>query len=326
MLSQFLDGPRARSAFVLKVVLDSPWSMRIEDDAPISIVAITHGRMWIVHNGSSVPVPLTAGDVVIARGTEHYVLTDDPAREPTVVIGRGGHCRTLDGTRIFESMSLGVRTWGTSAVRPDVMLVGSYQTDGEVSRWLLDALPPIVVLRSTDWESPLIALLADEAVRAEPGQQVVLDRLLDLLLVGALRAAFAGGAVTVPAWFTAESDEVVGPVIRRMQDDPGHPWTVAELAAAARVSRAQLARRFQELVGEPPMTFLTRWRMSLAADLMVEPDATVTAVAKTVGYGSPFTFSTAFKRAHGRSPRTYRDEQRAEASDRRSSLTAPHGA
>ena len=94
-----------------------------------------------------------------------------------------------------------------------------------------------------------------------------------------------------------------------MQNDPGRPWTVATLAASVGVSRALLARRFHELVGEPPMTFLTGWRMALAADLMVEPDATVTAVARAVGYGSPFTFSTAFKRAHGRSPRAYRDEQ-----------------
>ena len=141
----------------------------------------------------------------------------------------------------------------------------------------------------------------------------MLDRLLDLLLVGALRAAFANGAVTVPAWFSASTDPIVGRVIHLMQNDPGRPWTVAGLAASVGVSRALLARRFHELVGEPPMTFLTGWRMALAADLMVQPDATVTAVARQVGYGSPFTFSTAFKRAHGRSPRAYRDEQLAAA-------------
>lgn len=321
VLAQFLDGPRAKSAFVLKVVLDAPWAMRIEDEAPLSVVAITHGNSWIVPLDGSEPVALTAGDLVIARGPDHYVVAADPAVEPTIVIDPGGHCRTLDGRSLVDTMALGVRTWGTSTTGPDVMLVGTYQSEGEVSRWLLDALPPLVVLRATDWESPIVGLLAAEAVKEEPGQQVVVDRLLDLLLVGALRAAFAAGAVTVPAWFRASADPVVGPVVRLMQNDPGHPWTVADLAAAVGVSRAALARRFHALVGEPPMTFLTGWRLALAADLMVEPDATVTAVAKAVGYSSPFTFSTAFKRAHGRSPRAYRDEQRAAAADGLGTIT-----
>lgn len=316
VLEQFLDGPRARSAFVLKVVLDAPWAMRIEDEAPLSVVSITHGSAWIVPLDSSTspgPVALGPGDVVLARGPDHYVIAADPTVEPTIVIDPGGRCRTLDGRSLIDTMSLGVRTWGTSTTGSDVMLVGTYQTDGELSRWLLEALPPLVVLRARDWESPILALLADEAVKEAPGQQVVVDRLLDLLLIGALRAAFATGAVTVPAWFSASSDPIVGPVIRSMQNDPALPWTVASLAAAVGVSRALLARRFHELVGEPPMTFLTGWRMSLAADLIVEPGATVTAVAKAVGYSSPFTFSTAFKRAHGRSPRAYRDEQVAAA-------------
>jgi AraC-like DNA-binding protein len=91
-----------------------------------------------------------------------------------------------------------------------------------------------------------------------------------------------------------------------MQNEPAAPWTVATLAASVGVSRALLARRFHELVGQPPMSFLTSWRMALAADLIVEGDATVGAVARQVGYGSPFTFSTAFKRVHGLSPKGYR--------------------
>ena len=96
-----------------------------------------------------------------------------------------------------------------------------------------------------------------------------------------------------------------------LHDDPAHPWTVAELAAAVGVSRASLARRFHEIVGEPPMAFLTGWRMALAADLLLADGATVTAVARATGYSSPFTFSTAFKRAHATSPRAYRDRARA---------------
>jgi AraC-like DNA-binding protein len=204
-------------------------------------------------------------------------------------------------------MELGVRTWGNRADGSDVMLVGAYQTDGEVSRWLLDALPAVVVLRAGDWECPAIPLLAAEISRAEPGQQSVLDRLLDLLLVSALRAAFSSGAVAVPAWFSANADPVVGRVLRLMHGEPDTPWTLAQLAAAAGVSRALLARRFHELVGKSPIAFLRSWRMALAADLLVEREATVTSVARAVGYDSPFTFSAAFKRAHGVSPTAYRE-------------------
>ena len=91
-----------------------------------------------------------------------------------------------------------------------------------------------------------------------------------------------------------------------LHHDPAQPWTVAALATGAGVSRAALARRFNELVGEPPMAFLTGWRIALAADLLREPDATVGSVAPQVGYGTPFALSTAFKRVRGISPQEYR--------------------
>ncbi|MBA3780979.1 MAG: AraC family transcriptional regulator [Nocardioides sp.] len=315
-LAGFLDGPRARSAFVMRIVLEPPWSMRIDDEAPLSVVAITHGSQWLLPapswGGPQEPLELRAGDVLIIRASEPYVVADQPATEPSIVIDPGGQCRTLDGRSLVQSMELGVRTWGNAATGSDVMLVGTYQSEGEVSRRLLDSLPPLVVLRAADWDSPLVGLLASEIDKEEPGQQVVLDRLLDLLLVSALRAAFAAEKVAVPAWFRADADPTVGRVVRMMHDAPGHPWTVAELAAAVGVSRASLARRFHEVVGEPPMTFLTGWRMALAADLLLADGATVTAVARATGYGSPFTFSTAFKRTFGSSPRAYRDQARAE--------------
>ncbi len=225
--------------------------------------------------------------------------------------GYSSRCVALDGSSLIESMDLGVRTWGNCAHGSDMMLVGTYQTVGEVSRWLLDALPHVVVLRAGDWDGAAVSLLSAEIVREEPGQQVVLDRLLDLLLVSALRAAFSIGSVAVPLWFSANADPVLGRVLRLMQNEPGEPWTVASLASAVGVSRALLARRFHERVGEPPMAFLTSWRMALAADLIVASDVSVSSVARTVGYSSPFTFSTAFKRTYGASPRAYRAQMLA---------------
>ncbi|WSF92991.1 AraC family transcriptional regulator [Nocardia vinacea] len=101
------------------------------------------------------------------------------------------------------------------------------------------------------------------------------------------------------------SDDVVGPVLRAMHETPGAPWTLTTLAAVAGVSRTTLAKRFAELVGEPPLAYLTDWRMTIAADLLTAPGATVSAVARRVGYADAFGFSTAFKRVRGTSPSEY---------------------
>ena len=203
-------------------------------------------------------------------------------------------------------MQLGVRTWGNRADGSATMLIGAYDKGGEISQRLLCALPPVVVLDGDAWNSPMVALLADEIAKDEPGQETVLDRVVDLLLISALRSWFAQAASEAPAWYRAQGDPVVGRALRLLQNNPAHPWTVAKLAAEAGVSRAGLARRFMELVGEPPMTFLAGWRLALAADLLQEPDATVGSVAREVGYGSAFALSTAFKRVRGISPREHR--------------------
>ena len=140
----------------------------------------------------------------------------------------------------------------------------------------------------------------------DPGQEAVLDRLLDLLLIAVLRAWFARPAAEAPGWYRALADPIVGRALRMLQHNPAHPWTVASLAREVGVSRAALARRFNALVGEPPMAFLTEWRIALAADLLLEPGATIGSVAYEVGYGSPFALSTAFKRLRGKSPREHR--------------------
>ena len=201
---------------------------------------------------------------------------------------------------------IGTRNWGNSPDGETVMLTGTYQLEGEISGRLLRALPPLLVLAGDAWETPLIGLLAEEIVKDQPGQEAVLDRLLDLLLIAVLRTWFARPEAEAPGWYRAYADPIVGPALKALHHDPAHPWTVEELARGAGVSRAALARRFNDLVGEPPMSFLTGWRIALAADLLLEPGATVGSVAPQVGYGSAFALSTAFKRIRGISPQQYK--------------------
>jgi AraC-like DNA-binding protein len=146
----------------------------------------------------------------------------------------------------------------------------------------------------------------EEITRTEPGQQVLLDRTLDLMLITALRAWLTRPGAHVPAWYLASSDPVVGAALRLLDADPAHPWTVASLAAKTGVSRAALARRFTTLVGQPPMTYLREQRLALAADLLRDPGTTLGAIAGRVGFAHAFALSTAFKKRHGISPSEYR--------------------
>ncbi|MEV6402174.1 AraC family transcriptional regulator [Streptomyces bobili] len=304
-LAGLLEGPRARGALMIRACFDPPWAVRVEDRAPLTVMLMVRGEGWVVPDEGE-RVRLTAGDLAIARCPGPYTCADDPATAPQALILPEGQCAYPDGRALNGSMDLGVRAWGDRLDGSTLVLIGTYMMDGEISGRLLDALPPLLSLTSEEWPCPLTPLLMEEIGRDEPGQEVVLDRLLDLLVIAALRAWFSRPEAEPPAWYRAMADPVVGRVLRLVQDDPAHPWTVASLAVKAGVSRAGLARRFTELVGEPPMTHLTGWRLTLAADLLRDTDETIGAIARQVGYGSAFALSSAFKRVYGVSPQEHR--------------------
>jgi AraC-like DNA-binding protein len=301
-IAGLLDGPRARQAFVLRSVMNPPWSLLIRDEAPLTVLSLVSGHAWVIP-GDGEPVRLAGGDVAVMRGPDHYLVADAPASPPDVIIWPGQRCTTVAGQEVAEQMSLGVRTWGNSAEGGTVMLTGTYQLAGEVSQRLLRALPALLVLREHEWDCPVVPLLASEVSKDDPGQEAVLDRLLDLLLISVLRAWFARPGA--PGWYRAYGDPVVGRALRLLHHNPAHAWTLTELARECGTSRATLARRFTEMVGEAPMSFLTSWRISLAADLLREPGASLGSVAHRVGYRTPFALSTAFKRVRGVSPQQY---------------------
>lgn len=301
-LSGFLDGPRAHDAFLLRAVFAPPWSIRVEDRAPLSVVVLLRGTA--VFTGSDGPTPLGPGDVVLARGPQPYTLADSDSTPADIRILPGQVCSDPSGHLLHETMALGVRTWGNSVSGETTMLIGTYEHTSEVGARALARLPSDVVLRGL--QSPLIDLLATEISQDCPGQSAVLDRLLDLLVVTSLREVFAASPEHTPAWYAAHDDPVVGHALQLVHHYPEHPWGVVGLADACGVSRATLARRFTDLVGEPPMSFLTSWRLALAADLLVDPDLTIASVAGRVGYANAFALSAAFKRAYGIAPTQFR--------------------
>ncbi|EMF01528.1 Transcriptional regulator, AraC family protein [Streptomyces mobaraensis NBRC 13819 = DSM 40847] len=309
-LGALLAGTRAQGAFLLRSVFDPPWAIHVRDQAPLTVLTMFRGDGWIVHDRRP-PVRLRTGDLAVVRGPEPYTVADHPSTEPRAIIHPGQVATDPAGARLCAELDRGVRTWGTRPDAAHVLVSGTYQLPGEVGRRLLHTLPNVLHLAAGAWHSPLLPLLEEEMGRDEPGQAAVLDRLLDLVLIGALRAWLTREGAAAPAWYRAHGDPVAGPALGLLHADPARPWTVAALAAEVGVSRTVLARRFTELVGDPPMSYLTGWRLSLAADLLASSDATLASVARQVGYGSAFALSAAFKRVRGLSPARHRDAFRA---------------
>jgi len=304
-LAGLLDGPRARGAFTLRTVMSSPWSLRIEAESPITLIAGVSGKLWVVPDEGD-PVQIGPGDIALTRAPDHYNVSEFPDAQPQTIVLPGQDCRNLSGASMKKEMMHGVRTWGNDPQGSTVFLVGAYESLSDISDRLLRSLPPVLSVAKSNWDSPLISLLSNEIVRDQPGQAAVLDRILDLLLTAVLRAWFAQQDEQRPAWWRSQSDPVVDRALSLMRENPAHPWTIQALSLKAGASRASFARRFQNLVGESPMTFLKHWRLALAADLLCQPGETVGTVAEKVGYSSPYAFSSAFKRVRGISPKEHR--------------------
>jgi AraC-like DNA-binding protein len=308
-LAGLLDAPRARGAFALRTVMRAPWSLRILAESPLTLLAVIEGEVRIHPDGGE-PIALHPGDVALTRAPEHYNVTDAAGTVPEVFIHPGQNCCDGDGRSLLEEMTHGVRTWGNDPNGETVFIVGAYEHLSDISDRLLRALPPVLSISGDSWETPLIPLLCSEVVKDEDGQAAVLDRLLDLLVTAVLKAWFARQDSQHPEWWRHQGDRVVDHALRLMHERPAETWTVENLARSAGASRAAFAKRFHDLIGEAPMTFLKNWRMALAADLLAKPDQTVGTVAEQVGYASPYAFSAAFKRVRGLSPQAHRDAVR----------------
>ncbi|WP_026929317.1 AraC family transcriptional regulator [Glycomyces tenuis] len=305
VLDDLLAGAKAHGGVFNLTIMDPPWALHIVERAPLSLASLARGSAWIVRDGIE-PVRMEEGDVVIVRGPEPYVVGDEPETVPQLRIHPGGRCEPLPGAPVDYSARLGVRTYGARPEGAAMAVSGTYRFDGDVSGRLLSALPSVLVVPAADVAGHVMDMMLAEIQCDEPGQQSVLDRWLDLALITTLRAWFARPESHAPGWYRAQSDPVVGSVLRLLHEDPAHPWSIGELADRAKVSRATLSRRFTALVGEAPMAYLTSWRITLAADLLRSTDHTIEAIARRVGYANAFALSVAFKRVRGVTPTTHR--------------------
>lgn len=303
-LTHFLDGPRARRAFALRVVMDPPFSIDVRDEAPLTIIAVLSGTAWLLADGDE--VELRPGDVAVVRGPDPYRVADTPGTGPGIIIHPGQACTTVDGADVQFSLTQGIRSWGNSDTGGTVMLIGTYETDAEIGVAVTAALPRIALVPAHQVNTTVLTLLESEMATDAPSQGTIIDRLLDVLLVHAVRAWVEAHPNAATGWVAASADPLVARAVDLMHNRPGEDWTIDSLAVRLAVSRATLASRFRSIVGEPPGSYLTKWRMLLASELLADPGATTARIAADVGYGSAFALSTAFKRRFGLSPSEYR--------------------
>ncbi|HEY3503762.1 MAG TPA: AraC family transcriptional regulator [Actinocatenispora sp.] len=301
VLSDLLHRARAGTVLVRQLVRRPPWSITFADGPPLTVFAALGGHAS-VRLADTDPVRLAAGDIALVTGTGEHTVADAEST-PTQLVIRGGRKYPVAGA---THRHLAPRTYGDGMPGATVLLRGGYELRGAAGDRLVDLLPPLAVVPAGPRTAAALDLLAAETARDEPGQDAVLHRLLDLVLVCALRAWCTRPEATTPGWYGALADPAVGAALRLMHEDPGRRWTVAGLAAAVGMSRAAFAARFAGLVGRPPLGYLTDWRMAVAADLLRDTDSTIATVARTVGYEDGFAFSVAFKRTRGVSPSTWR--------------------
>ncbi|WP_328524740.1 AraC family transcriptional regulator [Kribbella sp. NBC_00359] len=305
VLDDLLAGTRARDGVFNLTIMDPPWAVEIRDEAPLALATLVRGSGWVTRGGIP-PVRMAEGDVAIFTGASPYVVGDSVETAPQLRIHPGGVCEPLPGAPVDYSARLGVRTYGGRASGAVMVASGTYQVAGDVSRRLVTALPPVLVVPAADVAGSVMDMVSSEIQRDAAGQQSVLDRWLDLALITTLRAWFDRPESQAPGWYQAQSDPIAGTALRLLHEDPAYPWNVTELADRVGASRASLARRFTALVGEAPMSYLTGWRITLAADQLRATRDTVETIARRVGYANAFALSVAFKRVRGTTPTAHR--------------------
>lgn len=303
-LSQLFAHPRAERAFALLMTMRSPWAVEIADESALTLMIGTGGRCDI--EAGDAGHRLGPGDIALVRGPTPYRVGDGAGTPTLARIEPGQRCITPDGRPLHVTYAHGMRHWGNDPDGPDTVIVASYPDTGSVGRFVTDVLPDLVVVPAGRVDGGLVGHLRRELGRDGLGQSVVLDRLIDIVTIEAIRAWAADHPPAQAPWLAGITDPAVATALDAIHTQPEKAWTVADLAGAGAVSRATLAERFRRLVGQPPLRYLARWRLALARDLVAEPALTLDAIAARVGYSSGFALSAAFSREYGHSPAAYR--------------------
>lgn len=293
-LSEVIALLQPRTVFSKAISGKGHWGVRYSDFGQPSFCAVIEGSCLLAVDGHPA-LTLEAGDFVLLPATPGFTMSGfepvTPERiNPTVTPAPTGEVRH-----------------GTRGGKPDVRLLGGYFVfDSPDAGLLVSLLPTLVHVRGVERLSVLVRLVGDESGELRPGRDLVLGRLVEILLIEALRST--AGEDAPPGLLRGLADSRIGPAMKQMHGQVARSWTMAQLAKKAALSRSAFFERFTRIVGLPPMEYLLAWRMVVAKDLLRRHDVRLTEIAERVGYSSPSTFSTAFSRHVGQPPSHYARE------------------
>ncbi|GAB2578848.1 AraC family transcriptional regulator [Paractinoplanes abujensis] len=298
------------------------WFARGEVHLPLKFLAVPYGRVCLSTDGLDAPLMLEAGDVAILSDRQWLRLdggtTDDAT--PGSRTEEGGTADKNATDRSTAASGAGAEPprevvpaehfrFAVDRERDDVVVAGQIQVTPAGRALLLDALPPVAVVRAgapgTSSLRGCVHRIVDEMTGDRPGAAFAIRQHGQLLLLEVLRA-FLRDQEHPPGWLATLRDERLRPALDLMHDHPGRAWGLPELARAAAMSRTTFAERFRAAAGVPPLTYLTRWRMLLAQRALRDTDVRIAALAAELGYASEAAFSTAFKREVGQSPMSFK--------------------
>jgi AraC-like DNA-binding protein len=286
--------PAARSSKLVECA--GSWRIHRESTGEPFYCAVLEGRCHVTVDGQP-PMSLLPGDFVLVPAMHDLIIEslDAPAESSTMTPSQVGEGHFRVG-RQDGPADLRMRVGHCSFGSPDAVL-------------LVPLLPQVVLARGEPRLVTLLQLVADETRAQRPARELVLERLLEVLLIEALRCGV--GTTASPGLSRGLADERLAAALCALHARPEHPWTVAELAAEAALSRSAFFARFSRTVGLPPMEYLVAWRMALAKRLLRERELGMDQVAERVGYGSASTFSIAFARHAGLPPARFAREHGA---------------
>lgn len=307
VFTDVLSSLRLRGRLFCRTELTGPWALTVPAGDLAHFHVIETGRCQIRFDDEEETLELAAGDLVVLPHGRGYSLADG-ARVPSIrltdLLGKD----LPDGSQNSGAASLLRHGGGGPEAR---MICGAFLFEGSEGHPLLSLLPPVVHVpaeagRQGGWLEMTLRLLSHEAGHPRPGTETLITRLIDILFVQVVRAWLESLPEGRGGWLGALRDRQIGAALGCIHREPQRAWSVASLASAALMSRSAFAARFTALVGEPPLSYLTRWRMHLAADLLRGKGLSLSEVANRIGYESEAAFSRAFKRRLGASPGAFR--------------------
>ena len=297
-LSDVIALLRPRTVFAKGISGAGRWGVRYTEFGQPSFCTVIEGRCRLAVDGHDA-ITLEAGDFVLLPATPGFTLS---GFEPVIP-------RRM-APKALPSPAGDVRH-GRRGGRPDVRLLGGYFVfDSPDAGLLVSLLPTLMHVRGVERLSVLVRLVGEESAGRKAGRDLILSRLVDVLLVEALRSSTQGEDAP-PGLLRGLSDARLAAAIRQMHGNPARSWTVARLAKEAALSRSAFFDRFTRAVGVPPMEYLLSWRMAVAKDLLRHEELGLAAIAERIGYSSASTFSTAFSRHVGQPPGRYARAQAA---------------